>query len=146
MTELTDKRALIVGVANEQSVAWGVAEALYRAGAMLAITYLDEGAEPRVRPLAERVDACIVMPLDGTQGEDEDLLFERIRGRLGRPRYSRPFDRPCAGLCLTGEASQRKPFCIAASHGYAFSRPPRAAGGASYDKRRCLSCDEFFPR
>jgi enoyl-[acyl-carrier protein] reductase I len=78
MIALTDKRALVVGVANEQSVAWGVAEALHRAGAMLAITYLDEEAEPRVRSLAARVDARIIMPLDVTQEEDEDLLFARI--------------------------------------------------------------------
>src|ERR1700691_1858003 len=75
MIALSDKRALVVGVANEQSVAWGVAEALHRAGAMLAITYLDEEAEPRVRPLAERVYAPIIMPLDVTKAEDEDLLF-----------------------------------------------------------------------
>jgi enoyl-[acyl-carrier protein] reductase I len=78
MIALTDKRALVVGVANEQSVAWGVAEALHRAGAMLAITYLDEEVEPCVRSLAERVDARIIMPLDVTQEEDEDLLFARI--------------------------------------------------------------------
>jgi enoyl-[acyl-carrier protein] reductase I len=45
---------------------------------MLAITYLDEEAEPRVRPLAERVYAPIIMPLDVTKAEDEDLLFARI--------------------------------------------------------------------
>ena len=44
MIELTDKRALVVGVANDQSIAWGVAQALRRAGAELAITYLNAKA------------------------------------------------------------------------------------------------------
>ncbi len=78
MIELTKKRALIVGVANMQSIAWGVAQALHQAGAELAITYLNQKAEPHVRPLAESVDAPIVMPLDVTREEDEAPLFERI--------------------------------------------------------------------
>jgi enoyl-[acyl-carrier protein] reductase I len=56
MIELTNKRSLVVGVANEQSLAWGIAQALHRAGAKLAITYLNQQAEPFVRPLAA-VDA-----------------------------------------------------------------------------------------
>ena len=53
----TDKRALVVGVADNQSVARGVARARHRPGAMLAITYLNEKAEPHVRPPADRVNA-----------------------------------------------------------------------------------------
>jgi enoyl-[acyl-carrier protein] reductase I len=78
MIALTDKRALVVGVANEPSISWGVAEALHRAGAMLAIAYRDDEGEPRIRSLAERVEAHVMMPLDVTQKEDEDLLFARI--------------------------------------------------------------------
>jgi Phosphate acetyl/butaryl transferase len=55
--ELTDKRALIVGVANNQSIAWGVALALRQAGEKPAITYLNQEAELHVRPLGESVDA-----------------------------------------------------------------------------------------
>ena len=78
MLELKDKRALIVGVANEQSIAWGVAQALGRAGSRLAITYLNQKAEPYVRPLADSVGAEIVMPLDVSKEEEEDQLFRRI--------------------------------------------------------------------
>ncbi len=78
MIELTGKRALVVGVANEQSIAWGVAQALHQAGAKLAITYLNTKAEPHVRPLAESVDARIFMPLDVTREEDEAPLFAQI--------------------------------------------------------------------
>lgn len=84
MIELTDKRALVVGVANDQSIAWGVAQALRRAGAELAITYLNAKAEPYVRPLAESVNAPIIMPLDVAKEEDEEPLFARIGEIWGR--------------------------------------------------------------
>lgn len=84
MIELTGKHALVVGVANEQSIAWGAAHALHRAGAKLAITFLNERAEPHIRPPAERVDAAIVMPLDVTKEEHEEPLFARIAKVWGR--------------------------------------------------------------
>jgi enoyl-[acyl-carrier protein] reductase I len=83
MIELTDKRALVVGVANDQSIAWGVTQALRRAGAELAITYLNAKAERYVRPLAESVNAPIIMPLDVTREEDEEPLFARINDIWG---------------------------------------------------------------
>jgi len=78
MIELMGKRALVVGVANDQSIAWGVAQALRETGARLAITYLNEKAEQYVRPLAERVGAEIIMPLDVTRDEHAEPLFARI--------------------------------------------------------------------
>jgi enoyl-[acyl-carrier protein] reductase I len=78
MVGLAEKRALVIGVGDDQSIAWSVAEALHRAGATLAITFRDEEAAPCVRSLAARVDASIVMPLDVTQEADEGPLFERI--------------------------------------------------------------------
>lgn len=78
MAELAGKRALVIGVANEHSIAWGCAEAFRQAGAELAITYLNEKAEPHVRPLAEKLGAAIIAPLDvSTPGQDE-ALFARI--------------------------------------------------------------------
>ncbi len=79
MIDLTGKRALVVGIANDQSIAWGVAQALHRAGADLAITYLNEKAEPHVRPLAESVHAPIIMQLDVSKDEHEEPLFNEIR-------------------------------------------------------------------
>lgn len=79
MIDLKGKRALVVGVANEQSIAWGVAQALRGAGAELAITYLNAKAEPHVRPLAETAGAPIIMQLDVTREEEEGPLFDRIR-------------------------------------------------------------------
>ena len=83
MFELTGKRALIVGVANEHSIAWGVAQNLRRAGAELAITYLNAKAERYVRPLAESIGAAIIQPLDVTRDEQEAPLFEHIQHDWG---------------------------------------------------------------
>lgn len=84
MFDLTGQKALIVGVANDQSIAYGIAEALRRQGADLAITYLNEKAEPHVRPLAEALGAEIIAPLDVRNGDETDALFDEISRRWGR--------------------------------------------------------------
>ncbi len=84
MIDLEGKRALVVGVANEHSIAWGVAQALHDAGARIAITYLNEKAEPHVRPLAESIGAPIIMEFDVTHEEHEEPLFRKIRETWGR--------------------------------------------------------------
>jgi enoyl-[acyl-carrier protein] reductase I len=80
---LTGKRALVVGIANDQSIAWGVAKAMREAGADLAITYLNEKAERFVRPLGERLGAPLILPLDAAHPEQEDAVFEAITGAWG---------------------------------------------------------------
>ncbi|GGH11243.1 enoyl-[acyl-carrier-protein] reductase [NADH] [Alsobacter metallidurans] len=75
---LAGRKALVIGVANDKSIAWGIASALRAAGAELAITYLNPKAEPHVRPLAEKLDARIVAPLDVARPDDEDALFNKI--------------------------------------------------------------------
>lgn len=84
MFDLSGKRALIVGVANDQSIAWGCAKAFHAMGCDLAITYLNEKAEPHVRPLAESVGASIIAPLDVSTPDDMDALFDRIRAEWGQ--------------------------------------------------------------
>uniref|UniRef100_Q07LT4 Enoyl-[acyl-carrier-protein] reductase [NADH] n=1 Tax=Rhodopseudomonas palustris (strain BisA53) TaxID=316055 RepID=Q07LT4_RHOP5 len=81
---LSGRYALVVGVANEHSIAWGIARALYAAGAELAITYLNPKAEPYVRPLAQSVNAPIIMPLDVSRPEQQQALFELIEQKWGR--------------------------------------------------------------
>lgn len=81
MFSLDGKKALIVGVANDQSIAYGCAEAIRRQGADLAITYLNEKAERHVRPLAEKLGAEIIEPLDVTDPDQEESLFDVIRER-----------------------------------------------------------------
>ncbi len=75
---LLGKKGLIIGIANDRSIAWGCARALKDAGADLAITYLNEKAEPYVRPLAEQVEAPIIEPLDITNDSELENLFGKI--------------------------------------------------------------------
>lgn len=81
MFDLNGKRGLVVGIANDKSIAWGCARAFSRAGASLALTYLNDKALPHVRPLAELVDAEILMPLDVEQPDAMEAVFDRISTR-----------------------------------------------------------------
>ncbi len=84
MFSLEGSKALVVGIANDQSIAWGCAKALRDQGAALAVTYLNTKAEPHVRPLAEALGAEIVMPLDVGDPAQLDALFAEIAARWGR--------------------------------------------------------------
>jgi enoyl-[acyl-carrier protein] reductase I len=81
---LTDKKGLIVGIANENSLAYGCARHFRAAGAELAITYLNKEAEPYVRPLAESLGSEIVMPCDVTVPGQLEAVFAEIVGRWRR--------------------------------------------------------------
>jgi enoyl-[acyl-carrier protein] reductase I len=80
---LTGKKALVIGVANEHSIAWGCAQAMRRAGAAIAMTYLNERARPHVEPLAKALDAEIFMPLEVRDQAQVDALFTRVTERWG---------------------------------------------------------------
>ncbi|MFN3169592.1 MAG: enoyl-ACP reductase FabI [Hyphomicrobiales bacterium] len=75
---MTEKRALVVGIANEHSIAYGCAKALKASGHALAITYLNDKAEQFVRPLAEELDAEIFAPLDVAQDGQLETVFAEI--------------------------------------------------------------------
>jgi enoyl-[acyl-carrier protein] reductase I len=77
-------KGLIIGVANEQSLAWGCAKALNAKGMDLAITYQNAKAEPHVRPLCNEIGAEIVMPLDVSSPEQTQALFDEITGKWGK--------------------------------------------------------------
>lgn len=77
-------KGLIVGLANDQSLAWGCATALRAMGADLAITYLNDRARPHVEPLAQAIGAEIICPLDVTIPEQIDQLFDTITDRWGQ--------------------------------------------------------------
>jgi len=81
---LTGRKALIVGVANEHSIAWGCARAMHRAGAEIAMTYLNEKARRFVEPLAQAVDARLFMPLEARDPAQVDALFDRLSTEWGR--------------------------------------------------------------
>jgi enoyl-[acyl-carrier protein] reductase I len=75
---LDGKRGLIVGIANENSIAWGCAKAFRAFGAELAVTYLNDKAKKYVEPLARELEAPIVMPLDVRTAGQMEAVFERI--------------------------------------------------------------------
>ena len=81
---LKGKKGLIVGVANEQSIAWGCAKAFRAFGAELAITYLNDKAKKFVEPLARKLEAPIVMPLDVNQPGHMEAVFEKISKEWGK--------------------------------------------------------------
>lgn len=83
MFSLAGKKALVIGIANENSIAYGCAKAFKEQGAELAVTYLNVRAEPFVRPLAERLGAKIILPLDVQINGDFANLFEAIRQTWG---------------------------------------------------------------
>jgi len=81
---MTGKRGIIFGVANELSIAWGIAKQLHAAGATLAFTYLNEALEKRVRPLAESVDAELILPCDLARDEDIDAVYAEVEKKWGK--------------------------------------------------------------
>ncbi|GBD43370.1 Enoyl-[acyl-carrier-protein] reductase [NADH] FabI [bacterium HR40] len=81
---MAGKKGLVMGIANERSLAWGIARAVAEAGAELAITYQGATLEKRVRPLAEKLEASIVRDADVTDSASLDRLFETIAAVWGR--------------------------------------------------------------
>ncbi len=81
-TELmAGKRGLIMGLANDKSIAWGIARALAGAGAELAFSYQGEALKKRVGPLAADLGSDIVLPCDVSDGASIDALFDGLRDR-----------------------------------------------------------------
>lgn len=80
---LSGKKGLIVGIANDKSIAWGCAKHMHAAGAELAITFLNEKADKYVRPLAEEVEAKIYEPLNVMDSDQMDELFKKIEKEWG---------------------------------------------------------------
>jgi enoyl-[acyl-carrier protein] reductase I len=81
---LEGKQGLIVGIANEQSIAWGCAKAFRALGAEVAVTYLNEKAKKFVEPLARELETPILMPLDVRTPGQIEAVFERIEKEWGR--------------------------------------------------------------
>lgn len=81
---LKDMKALVCGIANDNSIAYGCAKAFNELGANLAITYLNEKSRSYVEPLARDMETQIFMPLDVSQPGDVDALFDRIEKQWGK--------------------------------------------------------------
>jgi enoyl-[acyl-carrier protein] reductase I len=81
---LKGRRGLVIGVANADSIAYGCAVKLRAFGADIALTYLNDKAKPYVAPLAEKIDAALLLPLDVTKPGQMQAVFDRIRVDWGR--------------------------------------------------------------
>jgi len=81
---LSGKKAFIFGVANDRSIAWGIAKAFHAEGAELGFNYLGEALEKRVRPLAESVDAKLILPCDVSKDDQIDSLYKQVEKVWGK--------------------------------------------------------------
>ncbi|ARJ67854.1 enoyl-[acyl-carrier-protein] reductase [Magnetospirillum sp. ME-1] len=81
---MAGKKGLVMGVANDRSIAWGIAQAARAQGAELAFTYQGEALEKRVRPLAQSVGSDIVLPCDVSDEASIDAVFAELEKRWGK--------------------------------------------------------------
>lgn len=81
---LSGRKGLVVGIANEHSIAYGCARMFRECGAELAVTWLNDKARPHVEPLARELGASIMLPLDVEQADAMEAVFGAIRERWGR--------------------------------------------------------------
>jgi enoyl-[acyl-carrier protein] reductase I len=81
---LAGKRAFIVGVATDRSIAWGIAQAMHREGAELAFSYVNDKMKDRVEPLAHSLGSKLTMPLDVTVDGQVDSAFELLKREWGQ--------------------------------------------------------------
>ena len=81
---LTGHKALVVGIANDQSIAYGCAKAFRTVGAELAVTWLNDKARPHVEPLARELEASITASLDVSAPGQLEAVFDQIRERWGK--------------------------------------------------------------
>src|SRR5688500_13414111 len=84
MSLLVGKKALIFGVANDHSIAWGIAKALHEHGAEVGFSSLEMMIEKRVKPLAQRIGSTFVEPCDVQKDEDIARVFELWKERHGQ--------------------------------------------------------------
>ncbi len=82
--DLKDRKGLVIGIANEHSLAWSAAQHFRNAGADLAITHLNDRAKPFVEPLAKEVESPIFLPCNVMEPGQLEAVFERIRKDWGR--------------------------------------------------------------
>ena len=76
---MNGKRGIVMGVANDRSIAWGIAEAVAKQGAEIAFTYQGDALEKRVKPLAEKVSSSIIIPCDVSSDEAIDETFNLLK-------------------------------------------------------------------
>ncbi len=109
------KRGIILGVANEMSIAWGIAQQLRAAGAELAFTYLNESLEKRVRPLAESLDSKLILPCDVGSDEAIATTFKEVEKVWGK------IDFVVHSVAFANRDDLRRPFTETSRDGFAMA-------------------------
>jgi enoyl-[acyl-carrier protein] reductase I len=109
---LSGKKALVFGVANDRSIAWGIAKALHAEGAELGFTFQGEALERRVRPLAESVGSKLVLPCDVGQVEQIDAVYEEVR------KTWNTFDVLVHSIAFANREDLQKPFHQTSREGF----------------------------
>jgi enoyl-[acyl-carrier protein] reductase I len=109
------KRGIILGVANEMSIAWGIAQQLREAGAELAFTYLNESLEKRVRPLAESLDSKLILPCDVCSDAAIETTFKEVEKAWGQ------IDFVVHSVAFANRDDLRKPFTQTSRDGFSMA-------------------------
>ena len=135
---LTGRKALVVGIANDQSIAYGCAKAFRTAGADLAVTWLNDKARPHVEPLARELEAAITVPLDVAVAGPARGGVRRDRPALGQARHPGPFHRLRAARGPARRPARLLGRGLRQGDGrlLPFLHPHGPAGGAADDGRR----------
>ena len=81
---MAGKKGLVMGVANDRSIAWHIAKAAHEQGAEMAFTFQGEALQKRVTPLAESVGSNVILPCDVTDEASVDAVFEVLQSRWGK--------------------------------------------------------------
>ncbi len=112
---MAGKRGIIFGVANDKSIAWGIAKQLRAAGATLAFTYLNEALEKRVRPLAASLDSEMVLPCDLAKDEDIEAVFKTVGEQWGE------IDFVVHAVAFANREDLKNPFSQTSREGFALA-------------------------
>jgi enoyl-[acyl-carrier protein] reductase I len=112
---LAGKKALVLGVANERSIAWGITRALKEQGAQVALSYLNDALKKRVEPLAEEIGADFTCALDVAKDEDISNLHDTVKEQWGN------FDILIHSLAFADREDLKKPFIETSRAGFAMA-------------------------
>lgn len=115
MQDLEGKKFLVLGVANERSIAWAISQDLHQRGAELAFTYVNEAIERRVKPLAESIGSSTVLQCDVQSDTEIDSLFATLGDKWGK------LDGIVHSIAFADREDLQKRFCQTSRKGFALA-------------------------
>ena len=145
---LSGRKALVIGIANDQSIAYGCAKAFRELGADVAVTYLNDKARPYVEPLARELEAPLFLPLDVAVPGQLEAVFDAVTREVGPARHPRALDRVRAEGGSAGRPPQllRRRLRQGDGRVVPFVRAHGPARGAAHEGRRHDVRDELLRR